>query len=158
MDKQVQPFSSRAEFKQLLLAALARGVQRLQLFDPDFALWDLGSSDTDAALRHFLSRGGHLQLVAHSNAELERHAPRLLRLLKDYSHAIECRQTNKNLRQLSDSFCIVDQRDIVRRFHADHLRGEAVFDAPAEVEAYVDRFDAIWAETLPGLHASTTGL
>lgn len=158
MEKQVQPFASRAQFQQQLRLAFSRARLTLQLFDPDFALWELGSADTDALLRRFLAGHGKLELVAHSNAELERHAPRFLRLLKDYGHAIECRLSNRTLRQLTDSFCIADGRDLVRRFHADHLRGEAVYDSPPDTQVCSERYAAIWAETIPGLHASATGL
>lgn len=158
MDKQTRAFSTRLEFEQLLQLCLSRARHQLRLFDPDFALWQLGSSATDAILRRFLSGGGKLQLVAHSNAHLERHAPRFLRLLKDFGHAVECRLTHQNLRQLTDSFCIGDGQDQVRRFHADHLRGEAVFGAPPATQVCAERFIAIWQESSPGLHASTTGL
>jgi hypothetical protein len=158
MEKQSHPFSTRTEFEQHVQSCFARAQLSLQLFDPDFALWNLGSSASDAALRRFLSGGGRLQLVAHSNAHLEQHAPRLLRLLKDYGHAIECRITNKSIKLLTDSFCIADGRDIVRRFHADHLRGEAVFDSPPDTKTCNDRFEAIWQESDAGLHATTTGL
>lgn len=158
MEKQAHTFSTRLEFEQHLQLCLSRARHTLHMFDPDFAIWDLGGGATDAALRHFLSGGGRLRLVAHSNAHLEQHAPRFVRLLKDYGHAIECRLTNRNLRHLTDSFCIADERDIVRRFHANHLRGEADFDAPLDTKLSADRFDAIWMESDPGLHASTTGL
>jgi hypothetical protein len=157
-EQQTYPFSTRAEFGEHLLRCLSGASQTLQMFDPDFSLWELGSSGTDTVLRRFLAGHGKLQLVAHSNAHLERHAPRLLRLLKDYGHAIECRLTNKSVRHLTDSFCIADGRDMVRRFHSDHLRGEAVFHAQTETQLYLDRFEAIWQETGPGLHADATGL
>lgn len=158
MEKQVQPFTSRAQFQEQLRLSFSRAKLKLQLFDPDFAWWQLGSAEVDALLRRFLAGHGKLELVAHSNAELEAHAPRFLRLLKDYGHAVECRLTSKNLRQLTDSFCIGDQRDLVRRYHADHLRGEAVYDSPPDTQVCSERYAAIWAETIPGLHASTTGL
>ena len=153
-----QPFASRAEFQQQIQHILARASHELQLFDADFALWQLGSSASDALLRRFLSGGGRLQLVAHNNSHLERDCPRLLRLLKEYGHAIECRLTSRALRQLSDSFCLADGRHIVRRFHQDHLRGEAVYDDPKATEVSAERFAGIWLEAGPGLRASTTGL
>jgi hypothetical protein len=158
MDKQVVKFDGRREFEQQLRLCLARAEHSLQLFDPDFSMWVLGASDVEAALRTFLLAKGRLQLVAHSNTYLERDCPRFLRLLHDFSHQIECRLTPKNLRQLSDSFCIADQRHIVRRFHSDHLRGEAVFDGPADTELSSERFATIWIESVAGLHVSTTGL
>ena len=66
--------------------------------------------------------------------------------------------TNRGIRQLTDSFCIADGRDVVRRFHSDHLRGEAAFDAPQETELPRERFVAIWEDSGPGLHVTTTGL
>ena len=151
-------FTTRKEFEGHFLACIARSNASLALFDPDFEVFPLGSTDTDAALREFLGRGGHIQLAMHATAHIERHYPRFLRLLKDYSHRIECRVTSRPLRTLTDSFCIGDQVQIVRRFHSDHMRGEAVFDTPSAAEISNERFVGIWAESLPGLHATTTGL
>lgn len=155
---EVHKFTTRGEFEAYLQQCLARAAHTLQLFDPDFGPWNLGSAASDAALRRFLAGQGRLQLVAHSNAELERHAPRFLRLLKDFSHLIECRVTPRNLGQLTDSFCIADGIHIVRRYHCDHFRGEAAFQTRFDTKLSSDRFDAIWLESKPGLHASTTGL
>jgi len=158
MDRQSIPFSTRAEFQQHLATCLSRAQHTLQLFDPDYSIWQLGSSATEAELRRFLHAGGRLQLVAHDGHHLEREAPRFLRLLKDYSHLIELRRTSRQLRQLTDSFCLADQRDIVRRFHADHFRGEAVFNSPEDLQTSLERFLTIWIESNPNLVAISTGL
>jgi uncharacterized protein YjiS (DUF1127 family) len=128
------------------------------MFDPDYSIWQLGRSATEAELRRFLHAGGRLQLVAHEGRHIEREAPRFLRLLKDYAHLIELRRTSPQLRQLTDSFCIADQRDIVRRFHADHFRGEAVFNGPEDLQTSLERFLTIWIESSPALVANSTGL
>ncbi|AVR98022.1 DUF7931 domain-containing protein [Pseudoduganella armeniaca] len=153
-----QAFDTRAAFQAQLALLLGRARVSLRMFDPDYADWQLGSASTDALLRAFLRGGGSLQLVAHSNARLERDAPRFLRLLQDYGHLIECRVTNRSLRHLTDSFCVADERDIVRRFHRDFFRGEADFDAPSSTQTCLERFEGIWAETTAGLHANVTGL
>ena len=158
IEKRVISFDTRAAFQEQLRQCISSAQLTLRLFDPDFSLWELGSSQMDALLRHFLSHHGKLELVAHSNAVLERQAPRFMRLLADYSHAIECRLTAPSLKQLTDSFCVADQRHIVRRFHSDHLRGQAVYDSEPDTQVPLERFAAIWAETIPGLHAGTTGL
>ena len=158
MEKQVIPFTTRTEFVQHLAGCLARAQHTLQLFDPDFAIWELGSSASDTLLRRFFKDGGQLQLAAHDGRHMERDAPRFLRLLKDYGHLIEVRRTSKQLRQLTDSFCIADQRDIVRRFHSDHFRGEAVWDSPADTQTSLERFLTIWLESGSGLYANSTGL
>jgi len=151
------PFDTRAAFQGHLGDVLARARATLVMFDPDLTLFRLGAPEVDVILRRFLHAGGRLRLVLHDPAHLQREA-RFLRLLKDYAHAIECRRTPRSLRALTDSFCIADDLHIVRRFHSAHLRGEVAFDAPQHTELSRLRFDAIWAESQPGLQASVTGL
>jgi hypothetical protein len=157
-EARVQPFSSRAECEAQFRACIERAGTTLQMFDPDFAIFPLGTSEIDAALRRFLAGGGSLQLAMHASGHVERHYPRFLRLLRDYGHRIECRLTSRALRQLTDSFCIADGVHIVRRFHSDHPRGEAAFDAPADTELARERFAAIWAESRQVLQSASTGL
>lgn len=151
-------FDTRAGFQAALDDCFSRARLTLRCFDPDFAAWELGSPRSDTLLRTFLRQGGRLQLVAHDAAHIERHAPRFLRLLQDYGHAIECRLTNRSLRHLTDSFCLADERELVRRYHSDFFRGEAEFNAPSSTQSALERYTAIWAETNPGLHANVTGL
>jgi hypothetical protein len=153
-----QRFDTRAEFQRLLAEVLARAQVSLDMFDPDFSLFPLGDPDVDASLRRFLQGGGTLRLAMHGSAYIERHYPRFLRLLRDYGHRIECRMTGRGLRQLTDSFCIADGLHLVRRFHSDHLRGEAAFDEPQETDVPRERFAAIWEDSQPGLTPSITGL
>jgi len=155
---EIARFDTRAEFQRQLRAVLARAQASLDMFDPDFALFPLGDPDLDAVLRRYLAGGGQLRLAMHGSAHIERHYPRFLRLLREHGHRIECRVTSRGIRQLTDSFCIADGLHIVRRFHSDHLRGEAAFDAPQETEVPRERFSAIWEESQPGLHPGVTGL
>jgi hypothetical protein len=152
------PFDTRKDCETRFRECLSRARSTLQLFDPDCAVFPLGDSAADGALRAFLARGGTMQLAMHSASHIERHYPRFLRLLRDYSHLVECRLTHRALRELTDSFCVADGVHIVRRFHSDHMRGEAAFDAPDATELARERFAAIWAESRPALHPATTGL
>jgi hypothetical protein len=151
-------FSTHLEFGLRFRECIARSHLGLQLFDADFRVFPLGMSDVDAALRRFLAGGGTMRLAMHRSETIAREYPRFMRLLRDFGHRIECRATPANLRQLTDSFCIGDAVNIVRRFHADHMRGEAAFDAPPATEISLERFDGIWLESRPCLHPTTTGL
>jgi len=151
-------FDTHAGFEAHLRACLDAARRTLDLFDPDFAVFPLGANDTGILLRTFLARGGALRLAMHSPSHIERNRPRLLRLLRDYSHAAECRQTPKALHQLTDSFCIVDGRHALRRFHSDHMRGEMTVDVRDTVDLARHRFDAIWAESRPTLQPTIIGL
>lgn len=157
-EPRIERFDTRTQFQQELRTLLARARATLDLFDPDFALFQLGAGETDAELRRFLHGGGVLRLAMHDSTRIERDAPRFLKLVRDYSHRIECRLTHRGLRQLTDSFAIADGLHVVRRFHSDHLRGEAAFDAPESADLPRERFGAIWEESRPGLHPTVTGL
>jgi ketosteroid isomerase-like protein len=150
-------FDTRAEFQRQLRAVLGRAQASLDLFDPDFALFPLGDPDVDAVLRRFLQGGGAAPGDARQRPH-RAHYPRFLRLLREHGHRVECRVTHRGIRQLTDSFCIADGLHLVRRFHSDHLRGEAAFDAPQETDVPRERFAAIWEESQPGLHPTVTGL
>lgn len=154
----VVPFNSRTEFALQVRAGMARAQRTLDLFDPDFALFGLGSPDVDNVLRAFLKNGGRLRLAMHRTTFLERDCPRFLRLLRDFSHHVECRATSRSLRELTDSFCIGDGIDVVRRFHSDHARGEASFGVPGAADICKERFAGIWDDSRPVLHPTTTGL
>jgi len=156
--KQVVPFNSRSEFAQHVQACIGGARRTLDLFDPDIALFNLGSSELDKVLRAFLMQGGRLRLAMHSTAHLERECPRFIRLLRDLGHQVECRVTSRSLRQLTDSFCIGDDTDVVRRFHSDHARGEAAFGVPGAADICRERFIGIWDESSVALHPTTTGL
>jgi len=151
-------FDTRATCEAQFVACLQAVQATLDLFDPDFAVFPLGATGVDVLLRAFLARGGRLRLALHETRHIERHYPRFLRLLRDYAHLCECRVTPRSLHQLTDSFCIADSRHIVRRFHSDHLRGEAAFDNPPACELSAHRFEAIWTESRTALQPTTTGL
>lgn len=157
-EAQVIPFSSRTGFAQQLQTCLGRARRTLDLFDPDFALFALGSPDADQILRAFLRDGGHLRLAMHRTSHLEQECPRFIRLVRDFGHQLECRLTSRSLRHLTDSFCIADGVDVVRRFHSDHARGEAAFGTAGAADICKERYAGIWEESTPALHATTTGL
>ncbi len=153
-------FSLPSEFRQALQQCLCLATMRIQLFDPDFSQWGIDSAETMQLLRQFLlvRRSNQIQLAYHHDHYLEREALRFMPLLTDFSHAIECRVTPRNLRQLTDSFCIVDAQHIVRRFHCDHFRGEAVFNSAPACKISAKRFADIWQESDPGLQPGRAGL
>ncbi len=159
MDDEVESkFSTHAEFEAHLLNCIGASSHSLQMFDPDFAVFPLGSSVFDAALRRFLDGGGSIRMVMHQSEHIAHNYPRFMRILQDFSHVLECRTTHKSIRHLTDSFCVGDGVNVVRRFHSDHMRGAAACDAPLAAKLPVERFEAMWLESDPGLHSTVLGL
>ena len=151
-------FDTRRELEAQWRALLSRAQSRLDLFDPDFTSFPLGAVDVETTLRSFLRAGGVLRLALHDPRHVERDCPRFLRVLRDYSQRVECRRTPQSLRHLTDSFALADGLHVVRRFHSDHMRGEAAFDTPTVVELPTERFAALWEESKPTLPSAVTGL
>ena len=149
-------FSTRLEFEEQIRLCLARASERLDLFDTDFSLWQLDTLDGE--LRRFLTGKGQIRMLARDDNDLKQHCPRFLRLLRDFSHAIECRIIHPSERHLSDSFCIADGLHLVRRFHCDHPRGEAVFDAHANASICGEHFNEIWHLSTTTINIGVTGL
>jgi len=151
-------FDTRSALQAQWRALLNRATGRLDLFDPDFAHFPLGAPDVEVTLRAFLHGGGHVRLALHDPSYIERACPRFLGIVRYYSERVECRRSPRSLRHLSDSFTLADGVHVVRRFHCDHMRGEAAFDAPAELEVPAYRFEAIWEESSKILSPTVTGL
>ena len=152
------PFDTRLALQVQWRALLGRATRRLELFDPDFSVYPLGAPDVEAMLRAFLRDGGLLRLALHDPIYIERACPRFLGIVRYYSEQVECRRSPRSLRHLSDSFALADGLHVVRRFHCDHMRGEAAFDNPAAVELPAYRFEALWEESGPTLPPTVTGL
>ncbi len=153
-------FTLPSEFVHLLNQCIGLAQHQIQLFDPDFTRWGLEHADIFQALRHFLllDKKNRLHLAMHRTHYLSNECPRFMPFFTDFSHAIECRITPRNLRQLTDSFCIADETHIVRRYHCDHFRGEAVFHSSEATQISSKRFAEIWLASDIGIHASRLGL
>jgi hypothetical protein len=153
-------FSLPSEFHAQLEQCLGRAHTLLQMFDPNFSTWGWNHAEPFQLMRHFLLARpeNRIQIAYHSDEYLERECARFMPFLVDFSHAIECRHTPRNLRQLTDSFALADDCHVVRRFHCDHFRGEAVFDSHEACHTPAKRFGEIWSESDIGLQAGRVGL
>ena len=147
------------DFGAQLRAPVARASASLQMFDPDFTVWPLGAGGRRRAPAPLPARRRTIELALHESGHIERECPRFLRLLHDFGHRIECRATPPGLQQLTDSFCIADGVHIVRRFHGDHMRGEAALRRPRRLRDQPRTLchDCGWNPARP-CHANITGL
>jgi hypothetical protein len=155
-------FDSRAEFDAQVLASVGSAQREVWLADADFARWPLNATAIEDALQSFLlaSRANRVHLIAATPNHLTQQAPRFMRLLRLFGHAMVCRQVPEQVAQRfaeDCSFVIVDRARMVRRFHRDTMRGVAEFH-PNAVGPWVDQFQSLWDEATPGISATTLGL
>lgn len=153
-------FETEAAFQAAIERLLEQPGRELRVFDPDLARLRLNAPERIARLERFLqaSRARRLYLAVHDPDYANRRCPRLLALLKRYSHAIQVQRTHEEIRELRDAFLVLDAAHFVRRPEAASWRGVICLDDRNEAYAMRARFLEIWAASYPALSATTLGL
>ena len=155
-----QRFDTEAAWHQAVDQLIARDGRELRIFDPDLTSLRLNIPERIALLEQFLqsSRTRRLFLVAHDSEHLTRFCPRMMQLLARYSHAIQINRTHEAIRNIQDSFLVLDARHYVRRPVAAFFRGASGFEDESEGLAMRSRFLEIWAASFPAVSSTTVGL
>ena len=152
-------FTGRKDFEAYVDEVIALAQHELRVFDQRLEA-DFNSSARHDALRRFLlaSRRNRLRIVVHDVASIERNCPRMMQLLRNFSHAMAIHQTQPQAKGVYDPFVIADEAHSVRRFHFDDLRGLFARNDPIEAHTLVERFEEIWEASTPAVSATTLGL
>jgi hypothetical protein len=134
--------------------------RELRVFDPDGAALRLNEPQRIERLARFLiaSRTRRLYLVLHSTDHLTRQCPRLLTLLRRFSHAMQINRTHEEIREVQDAFLLLDAMHYVRRPMATLFRGAMGLGDENEGQALRGRFGEIWAACYPAVSSTTVGL
>jgi hypothetical protein len=158
------PIYERFETNQGFQAAVERLIEQpgreLRLFDPDGAALRLNDPPRIERLERFLlaSRTRRLFLVVHNTDHLTRQCPRLMMLLRRFSHAMQINRTHEEIREVQDAFLLLDAMHYVRRPVATLFRGAIGLGDETEGQALRGRFGEIWAASYPAVSSTTVGL
>lgn len=158
------PFYERFDTNQGFQAAVDRLLEQpgreLRVFDPDGTALRLNDPGRVQQLERFLleSRTRRLYLVVHGTDHIARHCPRLMGLLRRYSHAVQINRTQEEIRAVQDSFLLLDSVHYVRRPVAALFRGSIGLGDENEGQALRGRFGEIWAASYPAVSSTTIGL
>ena len=145
-------------------AAIDRIIQAAQntlhIFDIDFKRGGYGSAQRYELLQDFLRRGSGntLAIVLHDVTHFTAHCPRLMNLLRLYSHAMTVYQATDRARAATDPFVIADELHYVHRLHRDHPRSVLALDDPNGARSIEGRFQEILEASHPAVFATTLGL
>ena len=133
---------------------------RLQVFDVDLSQGGWQSRDRSERLAAFLRRvpKARVEIIVHDARWLEASCPRLVSLLRLYSHLVTVYRTGPEARSAMDPLVIADGRHFLHRFHIDQPRASFAVEQPQLARPLVQRFEEIWATGEPGLTASVLGL
>jgi hypothetical protein len=160
MTELIQPFDSELAYRNAIGMTLAVARTEIRIFDRDLVAMGLENPERIKLLTVFLSADRHrrMRIVVHNDDPMQRLAPRLIRLLRVFGHAVEVRRTPEHLRRLTDCWVLADAAHATLRFHSDQPRGKQIWNSEREVTPWWQRADELWAESEPCSPATVTGL
>lgn len=152
--------TSAAESQAAIDEVLAAARATLRIFDVSLAGRGYNAPARIQLLRNLLVAGrAHRILIAlHDTGPLEREAPRLLALLRQFPMSLEIHRTTGQARNANDPFVLADDQCVWRQMHYQQPRAMVAMRSPADVVPILQRFDEIWELSEPAVSASTLGL
>jgi hypothetical protein len=147
------------DYEAAIDVLLSRPQHTLRIFDRQLGA-GYNSVQRCELLRTFLlrSRANRLYIVLHDAGNLARDCPRMLTLLRQFSHAVTVHETEGEGRRACDPVALADERDYLHRFHYDHARALLALDDPQGAHGLLQRFQEIWEASVPAVSATTLGL
>jgi hypothetical protein len=159
-DAVYERFDTSEGFQAAVDRLLEQPGRELRVFDPDGAALRLNDPGRIERLQRFLqaSRTRRLYVVLHDPSHVQRQCPRMMSLLARYGHAIQINRTHDEIRELQDSFMVLDSQHYLRRPVAAFFRGAIGLADENEALAMRGRFNEIWSASYPAISATTVGL
>ncbi len=153
-------FETNEGFQSAVERLLEQPGRELRVFDPAGAALRLNDPVRIRRLENFLlaSRTRRLYLVVHRTDHITRQCPRLMTLLRRFSHAMQINRTNEEIREVQDAFLLLDSMHYARRPVSTLFRGAIGLGDENEGQALRGRFAEIWAASYPAVSATTIGL
>ncbi len=153
-------FDTEADFQQAVDRLLAQPGRELRIFDPDLAALKVNAPERIALLEGFLraSRTRRILVALHQTEHVTRDCPRMMDLLKRFSHAIQINRTHDEIRSLQDAFLVLDNQHYLRRPVAERFRGALGLHDETEALGMRSRFQEIWSASFPAVSSTTAGL
>ena len=147
------------DYDEAIDILLARPQRTLRIFDRQLGA-GYNSAHRYELLRAFLrrSRANRLYVVVHDAGNIARDCPRMISLLRQFSHAVTVHETEGQAKRACDPIALADERDYLHRFHYDHARALLALDDPQGAHGLLQRFQEIWEASVPAISATTLGL
>ncbi|GAO37496.1 hypothetical protein SCT_2926 [Sulfuricella sp. T08] len=152
--------NSTVDYTEALDVLIEIARHRLRIFDYNLEDGGYTTLRRYELLRTFLlsSRSNRLEIVLHDIDYLTRFCPRILSLLKQFSHAITIQKTTPQAKGIYDPFAIADEACFLHRFHYDNPRALLALNDIEGSHVLIKRFEEIRAASAPSITATTLGL
>ncbi len=152
--------SGIAESNAAIDEVIAEARTTLRVFDVTLSNRGFNAPGRAEQLRRFLVAGrSHRLLIAlHDTELLQREAPRLLQLLRQFPRSIEIHRTLAQARNASDPFVVADDHSVWHQLHHEQPRAVVALRSPPDAAPIMQRFEEIWELSEPAVSATTLGL
>lgn len=152
-------FEGMREYESLIDDMIPQAQSIIRIFDRSLSR-RYNTPTRIELLRRFLlaARPNRLLIALHRTDTLERDCPRMIELLRQFSHSVVIRETLRPARHVYDPFVIFDASHYLHRFHYDHLRAAQGTNELAGAQLLIDRFAEIWEASGPPISATVSGL
>lgn len=130
---------------------IAAARQRLRLFDLSLEGRGSNAPARIERLRELLAAGRahRIEIALHEPEQVERDAPRLAMLARQYPTSVELRRTQGEARKANDPMVIADTHSAWHRMYHEHPRAIVALHSPADAVPLGQRFDEIWELSEP---------
>ncbi len=148
-----------AAYEAALDELIANAAHTVRIFDRSIGR-GFNSPQRYELLRQLLlaNRTNRVYIALHETANIIRDCPRLMLLLKQFSHGVSIYQTLPAARRVYDPFAVADDTRFVHRFHYADIRGVATVGDVAAAQLLLKRFEEIRQASAPSVAATTVGL
>lgn len=153
-------FDGVADYVAALDTVCAAAQHNLNIFEKNYEDIGFNSEARYNTLRRFLlaSPNNRLHLLAHDTQHLIRYCPRMMMLLREFSHSMFIYQTPPHMLNVTEPFAVADDSHYVRRYHFDDTRGLLAQNDPEGARLLNSRFHEMWASSRSGASATRLGL
>lgn len=151
---------SLSDYALAIDETIRQATRSLKIFDLNLRGAGFNSPARIELLENFfhLNRANRFTLILHDANHLQSECPRLINLLRLFSHASSVYQTTEEAKSASDPFIIADDRHYLHRFHYEHPRALLALNDPEGALDLSRRFSEILNASEPAAPATTLGL
>lgn len=148
------------EYTQAIDTVLQLARRTIRIFERDLDGIGFNSPQRQDLLRGFLlaSRVNRLHVVVHDTGYLESRCPRVIHLLRQFSHGMQIHRTRPHAKSACDPMIIADDQHYLHRFHYDDSRALLGLYDPQGAHDLAQRFEELWEASEPGICATVLGL
>ena len=152
-------FHTRDEYQAAFDRLIEVARLRICIYDSTLEKAGFDTPARHQRLREFCLAGvtRRIEILLDDTAYLQQQCPRLMTLLRDFSHVIEIRQTEVDSERPAYSFALADRNTWLKCFEKNAVTGQLALD-DAISTVLLQQFDQLWQRAPASVSATTLGL